>query len=91
MMRLYLCVCQENLFHVEKIESTKLFQWFRNNYLKTNKGKSHVELLADDSIQINVKCSLLSLFWFGTGGQKSPNPIKFFNNNSSVTFENLSF
>ena len=41
-------------------ESTELFQWFNNNYLTANRGKSHAMLTTGDSLQINVKGSLLS-------------------------------
>ena len=41
-------------------ESLILFQWFHNNYLKTNCGKSHVILTTDNKLKINVKGSLIS-------------------------------
>ena len=41
-------------------ESTELSQWFNNNYRTENSGKSHAMSITGDSLQINVKGSLLS-------------------------------
>ena len=45
-----------------KLESESLiqFNWFRDNYLKANSGKSHIMLTADNKLKINVKGSLIS-------------------------------
>ena len=40
-------------------ESTELSQWFNNNSRTENSGKSHAMLITGDSLQINVKGSLL--------------------------------
>ena len=37
-------------------ESSILFEWFHDNYLKANSGKSHV-MLTIDKLKINVKGS----------------------------------
>ena len=36
-------------------ESLILFEWFHDNYLKANSGKSHVMLRTDNKLKINVK------------------------------------
>ena len=45
-----------------KLESEYLilFEWFHDNYLKTNSGKCHVMLTADNKQKINVKGSPIS-------------------------------
>ena len=37
-----------------------LFEWFHDNYLKANSGKSHVMLTTDNKLKINVKGSPIS-------------------------------
>ena len=37
-----------------------LFEWFRDNYLKANRGKSHAILTTDNKLKINVKGSPIS-------------------------------
>ena len=41
-------------------ESFILFEWFHDNYLKANSGKSHVMLTTDNKLKINVKGSPIS-------------------------------
>ena len=41
-------------------ESLILFEWFHDNYLKANSGKSHVTLTTDNKLKINVKESPIS-------------------------------
>ena len=41
-------------------ESLILFEWFHDNYLKANSGKSHVMLTTDNKLKINVKGSPIS-------------------------------
>ena len=41
-------------------ESLKLLEWFHNNHLESNSGKSHVMLTRDDKLKINVKDSPIS-------------------------------
>ena len=41
-------------------ESLILFEWFHDNYLKVNSGKSHVMLTTDNKQKINVKRSPIS-------------------------------
>ena len=43
-----------------KSESLILFEWFHDNYLKANSGKSHVMLTTDNKQKINVKGSPIS-------------------------------
>ena len=38
-------------------ESSILFEWFHDDYLKVNSGKSHVMLTTDNKLKINVKGS----------------------------------
>ena len=58
-----LYACEKNLYDVQRkleSESLILFEWFHDNYLKANNGKSHVILTADNKLKINVKGSLIS-------------------------------
>ena len=41
-------------------ESLILFEWFCDNCLKGNGGKSHIMLTTDNTLKINVKGSLMS-------------------------------
>ena len=41
-------------------ESLILFEWFHDNYLRANSGKSHVMLTTDNKQKINVKGSPIS-------------------------------
>ena len=41
-------------------ESLVLLDWFHDNYLKVNSGKSQVMLTTDNKLKINVKCSQIS-------------------------------
>ena len=41
-------------------ESLILFEWFHDNYLKANSGKSYLMLKADNKLKINVKGSPIS-------------------------------
>ena len=41
-------------------ESLILFEWFHDNYLKANSGKSHVILTTDNKLKVNVKGSPIS-------------------------------
>ena len=41
-------------------ESFILFEWFHDNYLKANIGKSHVMLTTDNKLKINVKGTPIS-------------------------------
>ena len=43
-----------------KIEtgSLKVFEWFRNTYLKANSTKSHVVLTTDNMVQVNVDSNI---------------------------------
>ena len=43
-----------------EFESLILFEWFHDNYLKANSGKSHVMLTTDNKQKINVKGSPIS-------------------------------
>ena len=48
-----LYVCEKNLSDVQRkleSESLILFEWFRDNYLKANSGKSHIMLITDNSL-----------------------------------------
>ena len=50
-------------FYVQrKLESKYLilFEWFHDNYLKANSGKSHVMLTADNKLKINVRGNPIS-------------------------------
>ena len=52
--------CEKNLHDVQRkleSESLILFEWFHDNYLKANSGKSHVMLTTDNKLKINVKGS----------------------------------
>ena len=42
-------------------ESFILFEWFRDNYLRTNSGKSHIMFTKYNGLKINVKGSLRSI------------------------------
>ena len=41
-------------------ESLILFEWFHDNYLEANSGKSHVMLTIGNKLKINVKGSPIS-------------------------------
>ena len=54
---------RKKLYDVEgksESESLKLLEWFHNNYLEANSGKSHVMLTTDSKLKINVKDSPIS-------------------------------
>ena len=56
--------CEEKLSDVQrKLESESfiLFEWFRDNYLRTNSGKSHIMFTKYNRLKINVKGSLRSI------------------------------
>ena len=58
-----LYACEKKLHDVQRkleSESLILFEWFHDNYLKANSGKSHVMLRIDNKLKINVKGSLTS-------------------------------
>ena len=58
-----MCVCEKQLYGVQKMlesESLILFEWFHDNYLKANNGKSHVMLTRGNKQKINVKGSPIS-------------------------------
>ena len=58
-----LCVWKKKLYDVKRklgSESLILFEWFRDNYLKANRGKSHAILTTDNKLKINVKGSPIS-------------------------------
>ena len=58
-----LYACEKKLHDVQRkseSESLILFEWFHDNYLKANSGKSHVMLRIDNKLKINVKGSLIS-------------------------------
>ena len=58
-----MCVCEKQLYGVQKMlesESLILFEWFHDNYLKANSGKSHVMLKRGNKQKINVKGSPIS-------------------------------
>ena len=59
--RLHMCVKKKNDAQ-RKLESESLilFEWFHDNYLKANSGKSHVMLTTDNKLKINVKGSPIS-------------------------------
>ena len=47
--------------HVRKSYNVQiLFEWFHDNYLKANSGKSHVMLTTDNKLKISVKGSPIS-------------------------------
>ena len=53
-----LYACEKKLHDVQRkseSESLILFEWFHDNYLKANSGKSHVMLTTDNKLKINVK------------------------------------
>ena len=55
--------CEKKLYDVQRkleSESLILFEWFHDNYLKVNSGKSHVMLTTDKKQKINVKGSPIS-------------------------------
>ena len=54
---------EKKLYDVQRkldSESLILFEWFHDNYLKANSGKSHVMLTTDNKLKINVKDSPIS-------------------------------
>ena len=55
-------VCEKNYDAQRKLESESLilFEWFHDNYLKANSGKSHVILTTDNKLKVNVKGSPIS-------------------------------
>ena len=58
-----LYACEKKLYDVKirfESESLILFEWFHDNYLKANSGKSHVMLTTDNKLKINVKGSPIS-------------------------------
>ena len=58
-----LYACKEKLYDVQRkleSESLILFEWFHDNYLKANCGKSYVMLTKDNKQKINVKGSPIS-------------------------------
>ena len=58
-----LYACEKKLYDVQrKLESEYLtiFEWFHDNCLKTNSGKSHVMLTTNNKLKINVKSSPIS-------------------------------
>ena len=58
-----LYACEKKLYDVQRkleSESLILFEWFHDNYLKANSGKSHVMLTTDNKQKINVKGSPIS-------------------------------
>ena len=58
-----LYACEKNLDDKQiKLESGSsiLFEWFHDNYLKANSGKSHAMLTIDNKLKINVKGSPIS-------------------------------
>ena len=58
-----LYACEKNLHDVQRkleSESLILFEWFHDNYLKANSGKSHVMLTKNNKLKINVKDSPIS-------------------------------
>ena len=58
-----LYACEKNLYDVQRkleSESLMLFEWFHDNYLKANSGKSHFVLTTDNKLKINVKGSAIS-------------------------------
>ena len=55
--------CEKKLYDVQrKLESEFLIlsEWFHDNYLKADSGKSHVMLTTDNKRKINVKGSAIS-------------------------------
>ena len=57
-----ICVWKKKNDAQRKLESESLilFEWFHDNYLKANSGKSHVMLTTDNKLKINVKGSPIS-------------------------------
>ena len=58
-----LYACEKKLYDVKikfESESLILFEWFHDNYLKANSGKSYVMLTIDSKLKINVKSSPIS-------------------------------
>ena len=52
-----LYACEKNLYDVQRklaSESLILFEWFHDNYLKANSGKSHVMLTTDNKLKVDV-------------------------------------
>ena len=55
--------CEKKFYDVQrKLESQSWipFDWFNDNYLKANSGKSHVMLATDNKLKINVQGSPIS-------------------------------
>ena len=55
--------CEANLIKAQakiETESLKVFEWFRNNYIKASRTKSHVMLTTDYMVQGNVGGSIRS-------------------------------
>ena len=53
-----LYACEKKLYDAQRklaSESLILFEWFHDNYLKANSGKSYVMLTTDNKLKINVK------------------------------------
>lgn len=42
-----------------KTKCLAIFEWFQNNYLKANKGKSQAMFTIDDKLELNVGGSLI--------------------------------
>ena len=57
---LYACEKKYDVQRKLESESLILFEWFHDNYLKANSGKSDIMLTTDDKLKINVKDSLIS-------------------------------
>ena len=58
-----LYACEKKLYDVQRkleSESLILFEWFHDNCLKVNSGKSHIMLTTDNKQKINVKGSPIS-------------------------------
>ena len=58
-----LYACGKNLHDVQRkleSESLILFEWFHDNYLQANSGKSYVMLTRDNKLKIKVKGSPIS-------------------------------
>ena len=53
-----LYACEPNMelkLHKLKKDTSKVFTWFQNNYLKTNGGKSHLLTTSDNIQHTNVE------------------------------------
>ena len=58
-----LYACEKTFYDKQRkleSESSILFEWFYDNYLKANSGKSYVMLKTDNKLKINVKGSPIS-------------------------------